>query len=280
MPETALNPRLVETLAKAEEALVVTGAPEGIDAAALGEAARLRGGVTLFVARDETRASSFEAAVRFFTPGLATLRLPAWDTLPYDRISPAASVAAQRCAALAALARRKPSEPPLLVIATASAIAQRVPPRARLNAATFAATTGAETSMADLENYLVVNGYSRSSTVRAPGEFAVRGGLMDVFPPGAVEPLRFDFFGDELEAIRSFDPETQISKAKLKEALLTPVSEVLLDDQSVLHFRKRFGQSFGTVSDTFYDSVSARIRRQGVEQWLPFFYDILETVFD
>ena len=280
MPETALNPRLVETLAKAKEALVVSGAPEGIDAAALGEAARLRGGVTLFVARDETRASSFEAAVRFFTPDLATLRLPAWDTLPYDRISPAASVAAQRCAALAALARRKVNDPALLVIATASAIAQRVPPRARLNAATFAAAIGSETSMADLENYLVVNGYSRSSTVRAPGEFAVRGGLMDVFPPGAAEPLRFDFFGDELEAIRSFDPETQISKTKLKEALLTPVSEVLLDDQSVLHFRKRFGQSFGAVSDPLYDSISARIRRQGVEQWLPFFYDILETVFD
>ncbi|MEQ1706890.1 MAG: transcription-repair coupling factor [Terricaulis sp.] len=280
MSNSALSPRLIETLAKSKDVLVVSGAPEGVDAAALAEAARLRGGVTLFVARDETRAALFEAAARFFAPELASLRLPAWDTLPYDRISPAAAAAAQRCAALAALARRTPQDPPLLVIATASAVAQRVPPRARLGQGAFAAKAGAETSMQELEAYLLVNGYARASTVRAPGEFAVRGGLIDVFAPGAGEPLRFDFFGDTLETIRSFDPETQISKLKLKDALLTPVSEVLLDDASVLHFRKKFGQTFGAVSDALYDSVSARIRRQGVEQWLPFFYEKLETVFD
>ncbi|HCK83584.1 MAG TPA: transcription-repair coupling factor, partial [Hyphomonadaceae bacterium] len=166
-----------------------------------------------------------------------------------------------------------------LVIATASAMAQRAPPRRRMGEGVFAANVGEEMEMPALEAYLVVNGYARSSTVRAPGEFAVRGGLIDVFAP-AGEPLRFDFFGDTLETIRSFDPETQISKAKLKSALLTPVSEVLLDDASVLHFRKRFGQAFGAVSDALYDSVSARIRRQGMEQWLPFFYDTLDTVFD
>ena len=102
-------------------ALEIYGAPEGADAAALAEAARLRGGVTLFVARDETRAAQFEAAANFFAPDIASMRLPAWDSLPYDRISPAATVAAQRCAALAHLARLKPGAPPLLVIATASA---------------------------------------------------------------------------------------------------------------------------------------------------------------
>ena len=280
MKDPALSARLIETLAKSKDALVVSGAPEGVDAAGLAEAARLRGGVTLFVARDETRASQFEAAAKFFAPELETLRLPAWDSLPYDRISPAAAVAAQRCAALAALARRGEKDPPLLVLATASAVAQRVPPRARLAQGAFAAHAGAETSMEQLEAYLVVNGYSRSSTVRASGEFAVRGGLMDVFPPGANEPLRFDFFGDTLETIRSFDPETQISKAKLKSALLTPVSEVLLDELTVLQFRRRFNQAYGAVTDSFYDSVSARIRRQGVEQFLPFFYERLETIFD
>lgn len=280
MKDPALSLRLIETLAKSKDALVVTGAPEGVDAAGLAEAARLRGGVTLFVARDETRAGQFEAAANFFAPELATLRLPAWDTLPYDRISPAAAVAAQRCAALAALTRRTEKDAPLLVVATASAVAQRVPPRARLAAGTFAANAGAETSMGELEGYLVVNGYSRASTVRAPGEFAVRGGLIDLFPPGAGEPLRFDFFGDTLETIRSFDPETQISKAKLKTALMTPVSEVLLDDTTVLQFRRRFTQAYGAVSDPLYDSVSARIRRQGVEQFLPFFYERLESVFD
>jgi len=280
MKDPALSPRLIETLAKSKDALVVSGAPEGIDAAAVAEAARLRGGVTVFVARDETRASQFEAAAKFFAQELATLRLPAWDTLPYDRISPAAAVAAQRCAALTALARRGRNDAPLLVVATASAVAQRVPPRARLAEGSFPAKAGAETSMQELEGYLVVNGYARASTVRAPGEFAVRGGLIDVFTPGAPEPLRFDFFGDTLETIRSFDPETQISRAKLNAALLTPVSEVLLDDLTVLQFRRRFTQAYGAVSDALYDSVSARIRRQGVEQFLPFFYERLETVFD
>jgi transcription-repair coupling factor (superfamily II helicase) len=277
---SALPGKLIELLAKAKEQLVVGGAPEGVDAAALADAAKARGGVTMFVARDEGRASQFEAASKFFAPSLATLRLPAWDTLPYDRISPAQAVAAQRCAALAHLGRRWPQDPPLLVIATASAVAQRAPPRARLAQAAFAAKTGDEADMAALEAYLSNNGYARASVVRAPGEFAVRGGLIDVFPPGAPEPLRFDFFGDTLETIRAFDPETQISKRTLAEALLTPVSEVLLDDAAVLRFRKSFGQAYGTVSDAVYDSVSARIRRQGVEQWLPFFYDSLETVFD
>ena len=280
MKDAALKPLLIDRLARAAGALTLAGAPEGLDAAALAGAARVRGGVILFVARDEGRAAQFEAASRFFAPELETLRLPAWDTLPYDRISPASAVAAQRCAALSLLARRGPRDPALLVIATASAVAQRAPPRARLAAAAFAANTGDEATMAALEAYLLTNGYSRASVVRTAGEFAVRGGLIDVFAPGAGEPLRFDFFGDMLESIRAFDPETQISRRALQAALLTPVSEILLDDATVLRFRKSFTQAYGAVSDAVYDAVSARIRRQGVEQWLPYFYETLETVFD
>ncbi len=144
MTDTVLSSRVVETLAQSKDALVITGAPEGVDAAGVAAAALSRGGVTLFVARDETRAAQFEAAVKFFAPDLATLRLPAWDTLPYDRISPAPPVAAQRCAALALLARRQPKDAPLLVIATASAVAQRVPPRKRMGEASLVVETGAD----------------------------------------------------------------------------------------------------------------------------------------
>src|SRR5262245_9571913 len=157
MKDPALHPRLTDQLAKSKDTLVVSGAPEGVDAAALAEAARARGGVTLFVARDETRAAQFEAAARFFAPELASLRLPAWDTLPYDRISPAPAVAAQRCAALAQLARRAERDAPLLVIATASAVAQRVPPRKRLGEATLPVMTGEESSMEIFETYFGVN---------------------------------------------------------------------------------------------------------------------------
>ncbi|NWG52250.1 MAG: transcription-repair coupling factor [Hydrogenophilaceae bacterium] len=270
----------MEALATAQGALSVAGAPEGLDALALARAAVLRGGVTLFVARDESRAAMFEAGVRFFAPGLETLRLPAWDCLPYDRISPAPIVAAQRCAALARLAQRRSSEPALLVIATAAAVAQYAPPRTRLIQAAFDARPGEVASLEALERYFVINGFSRASTVRAPGDFAIRGGVADVFPPGAAEPIRFDFFGDTLESIRAFDPETQRSTRQLTQAVLTPVSEVLLDDESIVRFRKTFARTFGAAPDPVLDAVSAGIRRQGVEQWLPFFYERLETVFD
>ncbi len=269
----------INAIATTTGPLAVEGAPDGVDAPSIAEAARLKGGVTMYVARDEGTAQVFEAAARFFAPNLETLRLPAWDNPPYDRISPAGSIAAQRCAALAQLARRKPGDPTLLVVTTAAAVAQRVPPRARLSAAVFSARASQHIGMQSLETYLETNGYARASVVRAPGDYAVRGGLIDVFPPAAAEPLRFDFFGDVLESIRAFDPETQRTQRNLKEATLTPVSEIILDDESVPRFRKTFAQNFGAVSDPIYDAVSARIRRQGVEQWLPFFYERMETVF-
>jgi transcription-repair coupling factor (superfamily II helicase) len=270
----------LQEIARRPGAALVAGAPDGLDALAFAAALRLRGGLGLFVTRDEGRADGVEAAVNFFAPELETLRLPGWDNLPYDRISPSPAVAAQRTAALARLAKRKEDEPPLLVIATASAVTQRAAPRARVAKAAFSAVAGETVDVAALEEYLQVNGYGRASTVRAPGDFAVRGGVTDVFPPGAKEPIRFDFFGDQLESIRAFDPETQRSTTSLKRADLTPVSEVLLDDESVRRFRAKFVDAFGVGADAMYEAVTAHIRRQGVEQWLPFFYERLESVLD
>ncbi len=270
----------VQALVRTPGSALVTGAPSGLAPAAFAAALRLKGGVGLFIARDEAAASNAETVVRFFTPEMATLRLPAWDNLPYDRISPTASVAAQRCAALAQLANRKDGAGPLMVIATAAAVCQRVPARQRLAGATFSAVKGDDIEMPDLERYLLVNGYSRASTVRAPGDFALRGGVCDIFPPGSAEPVRLDLFGETLEGIRSFDPETQRGTRDLARVDLGAVSEVVFDDEAVRHFRKAFAQAFGAVTDPIVDAVGARIRRAGVEQFLPYFYDGLETVFD
>ena len=166
------------------------------------------------------------------------------------------------------------------MITTASAVSQRVPPRQRLAAGAFSAHVGAVVSPEEIEAYAQMNGYGRASTVRAAGDYAMRGGVLDIFAPGAAEPLRFDFFGDQLETIRAFDAETQRSTRQIVQATLTPVSEILFDADTISQFRRTFAQSYGAVSDLVYDSVSARIRRQGVEQWLPFFYERLETVFD
>ena len=271
----------IEAIASAPGVLNVASTPEGLEAAAFAQGLFKRGGVGLFIARDESRAQAFEATVKFFEPTLETVRLPAWDTLPYDRISPTASIAAARCAALTRLSvGLEFGAPALLVIATASGVAQRVPPFARLSGASFTANAGSVVALEKLTAYLETNGYNRASTVRAPGDFAVRGGVTDVFSPGAVEPVRFDFFGDQLESIRAFDPETQRTTKQLKTAHLGPVSEVLMDAEAVSAFRRAFVAAFGAGADPMYEAVSARIRRHGVEALLPLFYERLETVFD
>ena len=168
---TILSPSLIAAIAQTSGPLGVASAPDGVEPAAFGAAARLRGGVSLFVARDESRAAAFEGAARFFIPDLETARLPAWDSLPYDRISPTPAVAAQRCAVLTRLAARKPGDGALLVVTTASAVAQRVPPRSRLAAGAFSARVGAVVSPEDIETYAQMNGYGRASTVRPAARY-------------------------------------------------------------------------------------------------------------
>ena len=272
----------LKRIAAAEGPLDLTGAPEGYDALILADALRARGGVVVFVARDFARANAFADALKFFAPDLKTLRFPAWDCLPYDRVSPTPSLAAQRMAALTELARRSASDrSPLLVATTAPALLQRVPPREVTSKAAYVTKVGRDVDVADLERYFAVNGYQRASTVSERGEFAVRGGVIDVFPPGAEEPVRLDLFGDTLESIRAFDPESQRSTRQLKEIDLLPVSEALLDPDSISRFRTKWLEAFGASGDDpVYAAVSEGARRQGFEHWLPLLYDRLDTLFD
>ena len=242
---------------------------------------KARGGVSVFIARDAARASAFAEAIGFFAREVELIRLPNWDCLPYDRISPSPGVAAQRMAALSRLAQANGEKTPRLVITTVSAVLHRVPPRAELAKASYTARTGGRVEVADLERYFAVNGYVRASTVSDRGEFAIRGGVIDVFAPGAEEPVRLDLFGDTLESIRAFDPETQRSTRQLQSVELLPVSEVLLDKESISRFRTGYVAEFGAPGDDLlYASVSEGQRRAGVEHWLPLFHERLETTFD
>jgi transcription-repair coupling factor (superfamily II helicase) len=147
--------------------------------------------------------------------------------------------------------------------------------------ASYSAKAGQDVDIADLERYFAVNGYQRASTVSERGEFAIRGGVIDVFPASADEPVRLDLFGDTLESIRAFDPETQRSTRQLKAVDLLPVSEALLDAERIARFRQGYLKTFGAAGDDpLYAAISEGARRAGMEHYLPLFYDELETLLD
>src|SRR5690606_7755324 len=145
----------------------------------------------------------------------------------------------------------------------------------------WAARVGQVIDIKALEAHLTVNGYQRVSTVSERGEYAVRGGVIDVFPPGAEEPVRLDLFGDTLESIRAFDPETQRSTRQLSDIGLMAVSEVMLDAESISRFRTRWLELFGAgADDPIYQAVSEGVRRQGLEHWAPLLHARMATAFD
>lgn len=262
--------------------VIVSGAPEGLDGKVAGEIARLaEDRLVVHVARDDQRASMIGEAITFFAPEVNIIPFPAWDCLPYDRVSPVADILAKRMSALTRLAAGKIDKPAVL-LTTANAIIQKVPPREILRSASFAAKPGSRVDTNELQQYLAVNGFTRTGTVVDPGDFAIRGGIIDIYPPGSEEPVRLDFFGDTLESIRSFDAQSQRTTGQLQGLKLDAANEVLLNDETIAQFRTSYTAQFsGTgMNDAVYEAVSAGRRYQGVEHWLALFYEKLETVLD
>jgi transcription-repair coupling factor (superfamily II helicase) len=271
----------LDYIARHEGRFAVTGAPSGYDAYIAAEAAKRRKGLVLVVATDEVQAVAAADGVRFFAPDVEVLSFPAWDCLPYDRMSPKSDTEGQRLAALAALVQRKAHAGPAVVVTTINAILQRVPPRQTIEGASLFAKTGAEVEYETLTRFLAANGYVSASTVREPGDFALRGGIVDLWPPGSEQPLRLDFFGSEITSIRAFDAETQLSNEKVDSVELLPASETPLDPSSISRFRSGYVARFGPATDDpLYESVSAGRKIQGMEHWLPLFHDHLDTLFD
>ncbi len=292
---------LTRSLAERPRAVALFGAPEGHDAATIGGLLAAAGGETwLHVCRDDGRMARFAASLGFFHPQLSQLTFPAWDCLPYDRVSPNGEITSRRIDTLTRLAGGPlPNPPPLagegrvgagggedkrplVVLTTVNALVQRVPPRRLFDGRVLTLGPGGHIPLDRLQSFFRNNGYFRTDTVREPGEFAVRGGIVDLYPAGAAQPIRLDFFGDTLESLRSFDPLTQRSTGAIDSFVLRPVSEVLLDDDAIRRFRSRYREAFGAVGsdDPLYESVSAGRRQAGMEHWLPLYYETLETLFD
>ena len=258
--------------------MTIAGAPEGFDALVLGHLAGTEGAGVVFVARDDVHMARMGDALAFFSPRLERLEFPAWDCLPYDRISPKPEITARRIDTLTRL-----SEPAArVVLTTVSAVLQRVPPRHAFEGAVVHVRAGSRLERGALMEFLDAGGYGNAGTVMEAGEYAVRGGIVDVFPPGLARPMRLDFFGDELEAIRAFDPTTQRTAGSVDSMAVKPVSEVPLDDDAISRFRTGYRALFGApaTGDALYEAVSSGRRALGMEHWLPLFHDRLETILD
>ncbi|MFO1070078.1 MAG: transcription-repair coupling factor [Geminicoccaceae bacterium] len=256
-------------------------AREGLEARFLAERL-MRKGVRsiLHVARDAPRLAFIERMVRFFAPSVQVVAIPAWDCLPYDRISPTAELMAQRLAALAELSTGT-STAPRLILTTANAVVQRVPPPELVAASSFTVKRGGRVDRNALLAHLERNGYRRSGTVVEQGDYAVRGGLIDLYPTGAAAPLRLDLFGDVVDSIRAFDPLTQRSADRVDRVELRPMSEVVFDVVAIERFKVGYLQHFGAVTgDPLLESVVAGRAFPGMEHWLPLFHERLATLFD
>ncbi len=269
--------------------MTVGGAPQGADALLL---ANILPGLSvhtahaaadlIHVATDDAAMARMAEALTFFLPRVEIIGLPAWDCLPYDRVSPNSQIVSRRIDSLIRLAEPRTGSAPRVVITTVNALLQRVPVPGLLQGARFAAKTGDSIDLDKLTAFLEANGYGRTDTVMEPGEYAFRGGIIDVYPAGNREPLRLDLFGDVVERIRSFDPMSQRSTGSLEAFDLKPVSEVLLNPDSIGRFRTGYRETFGTAGDDdpLYEAVSAGRRHVGMEHWLPLFQTELATIFD
>lgn len=264
-----------------QEGATLTHVPEGYEALLLGDLA-LRENDVLHVSRDVNRAMRLLKHLEFFHPQLNVHYMPGWDCLPYDRVSPQSEIIAQRIDTLTSLMNEPIAQKPRLTVTTVGGLIQRVIPKEVLKGTSLYLKTGQEYERDNLIHFLSDNGYARRETVREWGEFAVRGGIMDVFPPGTTHPLRIDFFGEEVESIRSFDPLTQRSAAAVDNFTLKPMGEVLLTPQTIKNFRENYREAFGAVDpkDPLYNAISEGHLHAGCEHWLPLYYNKLETLLD
>jgi len=270
----------IQKIIKAVAPLTLSGAPAGFLPWLMADLARATRTRAVFIAADEAGMRGLAETAGYFAPEIEILSFPAWDCLPYDRASPSLRATSERLATLHAL-QRKPDKPQL-VVTTINAVSQRTLTPFRIRQLVARLAPGERIDRDALAALLQANGYIRTETVADAGEFAVRGGLVDLFPSGETEALRLDFFGDEIESVRRFDPADQRTTGRVDGFTLLPASEALLDAESIKRFRSRYREIFGATAtgDPLYQAISEGRRLAGMEHWLPLFEEKLATLFD
>ncbi len=256
------------------------GVPHGSESYVLAQIAKSSERDILFIASGDREMETVRAGLEFFAHGIKIITLPAWDCLPYDRASPNTSVLAARLLALSQIVS-SPKEKRIILTTVNSAL-QKLVPQSLIRQASFQLKTGTDFSQDALVHFLIEYGYRRTAKTMEAGEFAVRGSIIDIIPPGMADGIRVDTFGNIIETIRLFDPITQISKGNINEATLYPASEVIFNGGTINAFRENYRKAFGAVTkeDITYEAVSEGRASVGMEHLLPLFYEFLDSLFD
>ena len=253
--------------------------PHGSSRALLiAEAARSHEGLLVAVTRDTQRAHALEAELKVFAGGLRVLHFPDWETLPYDVFSPHPEIVSQRIATLYQLPSMKRG---VLVVPVAT-LMQRIAPRSHITGSGLVLQKGQKFDLAAEQRRLESSGYRHVPQVTEPGDFAVRGALIDIFPMGTAEPYRIELFDDEVESIRSFDPETQRSQQQVDRIELLPAREFPLTEEAAKNFRGNLRERFpiDVRRCPLYQDMKEGVTPGGIEYYLPLFFAQTATLFD
>ncbi|MDG1580474.1 transcription-repair coupling factor [Pseudomonas sp. GOM6] len=245
---------------------------------AVAEAASAAKRFTLLLTADSQSAERLQEELAFFAPDLPVLHFPDWETLPYDVFSPHQDIISQRIATLYRLPEIKHG---VLVVPIATALHRLAPTRFLLGSGLLL-DVGQKLDVEEMRARLEAAGYRCVDTVYEHGEFAVRGALIDLFPMGSETPYRIDLFDDEIETLRTFDPETQRSIDKVESIRLLPAREFPLEKKAVTDFRGRFRERFDVDFRRcpIYQDLSTGITPAGIEYYLPLFFEESATLFD
>ena len=252
--------------------------PAAARALAIAEAALQHPGLSLVITRDTAMADRLEQELRFFAPHLPVASFPDWETLPYDRFSPHQDIISQR---LQTLYRLPQVEHGILVVPMITLL-HRIPPRSFLGGSVLMLEVGQRLDIDRMRQNLDAAGYRCVDTVYEHGDYAVRGALLDLFPTGSRLPYRIDLFDEEIETLRTFDPETQRSIDKVDSIHLLPARELPLDKSALTGFRARFRERFEVDHRRcpIYQDLSDGLVPPGIEYYLPLFFEQLGTLFD
>ncbi|MCF8209112.1 MAG: transcription-repair coupling factor [Rhodoferax sp.] len=259
-----------------------TGSADAMLLAALGEREKSQGKPTTVVTADASDAQRLLEEIAFFAPGLRCALFPDWETLPYDTFSPHQDLISERLATLWRISQRDKETGADVIIVPATTALYRLAPPSFLAAYTFHFKVKQRLDEARLKAQLTLAGYSHVSQVVSPGEYAVRGGLIDLFPMGSPVPYRVDLFDDEIDSIRTFDPDSQRSLYPVPEVRLLPGREFPMDDDARAKFRSRWRELLegDPTKSRIYKDMGAGVATAGIEYYLPLFFDETATVFD